>query len=84
MVSHASVASNKPKVELDSHADTWVVGDNCLVVHDHKRPANPKDGHRSAKTDDAAVGHKELQSRQKFILMINQAICINRLENHLL
>ena len=28
MVAHASLASSKPKVELDSYADTWVVGDN--------------------------------------------------------
>ena len=34
MVAHASVASSKPKVELDSHVDTGVVGDNCLVIHD--------------------------------------------------
>ena len=28
MVAHASVACSKPKVELDSHADTCVVSDN--------------------------------------------------------
>ena len=88
-VAHASVASSKPKVELDSHADTCVVGDNCLVIHDHNRPVNvysydPKDGHRSAKTVDAAVGYQDPQSGQKFILMINQAICIVGLHNHLL
>ena len=54
MVAHASVESSKPKVELDSHAGTFEVGANCLVIHDHNRPVNvysydPKDGHRSAK-----------------------------------
>ena len=88
MVAHASVASSKPKVELDSHADTCVVGDNCLVIHDHNRPVNvysydPKDGHRSAKTVDATVGYQDPQSGQKFILMINQAIHIDGLVNHL-
>ena len=29
MVTHASVANSKPKVELDSHADMCVLGDNC-------------------------------------------------------
>ena len=48
--------------ELDSHADMCVVGDNCLVIHDHFRPVNvysydPKDGHKSAKTVDATVGY---------------------------
>ena len=37
-MAHASLVSNKPTVELDQHADTWVVGDSCLVIHDHNRP----------------------------------------------
>ena len=89
MVARASVASSKPKVELDSHADMCVVGDNCLVFHDYNRPVNVhkydlKDGHRSAKTIDAAVGYQDPQSGQKFLLMINQAICIDSLVNCLL
>ena len=59
-MAHASVASSKPNVELDSHADMCVVGDNCLVILDHNRPFNiysydQKDGHRTAKTVDATV-----------------------------
>ena len=42
MVAHASVASIKPKVELDSHVNVYSY--------------DPKDGHRSAKTVHAAVG----------------------------
>ena len=73
---------HKPKVELDSHAVTCVVGNNCLVVHDHNRAVNvysydPKYGHRSAKMVDGAVGYHDPQSGQKFILMINQAILID-------
>ena len=88
MVAHASVASSKPKVELESHVDTCVVGDTCLFIHDHNRPVNvysynPKDGHRSAKTVDATVGYQDPQSHQVLILM-NQAICINGKEYHLL
>ena len=84
---HASVASSKPKVELDSHVNTCVVGENCLAVHDQNRPVDvysydPKDGNRCSKTVDAAVGYQDPQSGQNFILMINQAICINGLDNH--
>ena len=66
-----------------------VVGDNCLVMHDHNRPVNVysynlTDGHRSAKTVDAAVGYQDQQSGQKFPIMISQAICIDGLDNHLL
>ena len=32
MMAHASVASSKPKVELDSLAGTYVVGDKCLFM----------------------------------------------------
>ena len=51
------------KVELDSHADTCVVGDNFLVIHDHNKAVNvysydPKDGHRRAMTFDTTVMHQ--------------------------
>ena len=89
MVAHDSIAISKHTVELDSHADTCVIGENCLVILDHNRPVNvcnfdQKDGHRCAKTVDAAICYQDLQSRQKYILMINQAIHINGLESHLL
>ena len=77
-VAHASVASSKPKVELDSHADTCVVGDNSLVIHNHNKLVNVysvnvysydlKDGHRSSKTVDATVGYQDPQSEDMFIL----------------
>ena len=83
MVTHVPVASSKPKVELDSHADTSVIGDKCLVSHDHYRPVNvyshgPKDGHKGAKTVDGTVGSQDPKSGQRFILVINQAIYLHR------
>ena len=64
MVAHTSVASSKPKVESDSHADTFVVGNNCLVIHSLKRPVNaynydPRDGHKIAKTVNATVDYQD-------------------------
>ena len=66
-----------------------VVGDNCLVIHNHNRPFNvysydPKDGDKSAKTFDATVDYQDPQSGQRFILIVIQAICIDGLFNHLL
>ena len=60
MVAHASFAHSKTKVEFVSHADTCVVGNNYLDIHDNNRPVNihnydPKDGHRSEKTVNATV-----------------------------
>ena len=68
---------------------THVLGDNCLVIHDHNRPVNvysydSKDGHKSAKTVDGTVGYQDPQSGQTFMLVINQAIHIDGLVNHLL
>ena len=40
MVAHASVATSKHKVELDSHVETCAVGDSHLVIYDHNRPVN--------------------------------------------
>ena len=67
MISHASDANSKCKVELVSYADTCVVGENCIVIHDHNwlvhvYSYNPKDGHRSAKTVNAKIGYQDLQS----------------------
>ena len=67
MVAHTSVASSKPKIELDSHADMCVVGDNCLIIYNQNRPVNvysydPKDGHKSAKTVDVIRTHRVVRS----------------------
>ena len=74
MVAHASVASSRHKIELDSHEERCVVGGNCLVTHDYNIPAtvysyDPKDSHRSAKAVNATVDYQNSQSEQKFILM---------------
>ena len=62
-MAHASVVSSKPKEELVSYAETCVIGDICLVIHDHNRPINvysydPKGDYRSAKTIAAAVWYQ--------------------------
>ena len=54
MVAHSSVTSSKPKVELDFHANTCVVGDICLVFH---LQLHPKQWPQSAKTVDAEIGY---------------------------
>ena len=60
-----------------------------LNIHDHNEPViiyryDPKGGHQSANTVDVTLGYQDPQSGWKFILMMNQAICIHVLENHLL
>ena len=67
-------------VELYSHADTCVVGDNFLVIHKYNKSVNvysydPNDGHRKTKLVDAAKS--EVYYNEK-------SIPINGLESHLL
>ena len=37
---HKSIAVVKTKMEMDLHEDTCVVGDHCIIIHDHNRPVN--------------------------------------------
>ena len=84
-----SLAVVKTKMELDSHADTCVVGDHCLVVHDHNIPVNvfeynPKAGSRLACIVNAAVAYAKAETGHVVTLYINQAIEMKDLDHHLL
>ena len=37
---HKSLTVVETTRELDLHADTCVIGDKCLVAHDHNSPVN--------------------------------------------
>ena len=83
--SHAVVQA---KIELDSYADTCVIGDHCLSVHDHNRPVNvfgynTKVGSKCACIVNAAVAYTEPETDQVVILLINQAIEMKGLDHHL-
>ena len=76
---HNSLAVVETKIELDSHADTYVVHDHCLLVHDHNRPLkafgyNPKAGLRHAHKANVIPAYIEPQTGQIVVLLINQAI----------
>ena len=40
LIAHKDIAVFKTKIELDSHAETYVIGNPCLVIYDHNRPVN--------------------------------------------
>ena len=66
----------KAKIELDSHADTSVVSDQCLVIHDHKRLVNVfgpdhKAGLKCACVVNVTALSDEPNMSQVFILLIN-------------
>ena len=86
---HSSIEVVKTKIELDSRADTCVVGDHCLIVHDHNRPVNvyeynSKPGSEHACIVDAALSDAIPETGQVVILSINQVIEMKGHDQHLL
>ena len=74
-----SLAVVEMKIELDSHADTCVTGDHCLVVNNYNRPVKVfghdwKAGSRHAHLVNATIAYTEPGIGQVVILLINHAI----------
>ena len=86
---HNSLTAVKTKIEQDSHVDTHVVGNKCLVQHDHKRPVNvfryyPKAESKHVHIVNATVARTEPETGQVVIHLINQEIKMKGLEHQLL
>ena len=79
------------RTELDSHADTCVVGRSAMVVQDYGRPVDVKGYdssqgvvHKSCKTISAALAYDCPDTGEVLILLVNQAIYIPSLTHNLL
>ncbi|EJK61092.1 hypothetical protein THAOC_18471, partial [Thalassiosira oceanica] len=77
------------RVEVDSHADTCVLGRRCLVIRDWGRPVkvsgwNPKDGSRECKIVSGVVVWDRPSDGATFLLIFHQAIYCPDLEHHLI
>ena len=76
-------------LELDSHADTSVLGSGALVVADFNEPVNvqgydPSLGTKTYRTITGAIGYCDPTSGTNYHLVIHQAIYIPDLDHHLL
>ena len=87
----ASVGHNDKEttLELDSHADTSVLGSGALVVADFNEPVNvqgydPSLGTKTYRTITGAIGYCDPTSGTNYHLVIHQAIYIPDLDHHLL
>ncbi len=81
-----SFTKDNIQVELDSHADTSVVGSNVLVAHDHEcyvdvYSYDSKSRHKNITTVDAALAYDNPQTEDTSVLLINQAISIPSMTN---
>jgi len=78
------------RTELDTHADTCVVGNNCLIVHEYDRWVtvtgyDPTQGSvKDLKVVGAVIAYDCPQTGEVIIIRINQAIHIKSMSNNLL
>ena len=76
-------------MDLYSHANTYVQGNECLKIYYCKHPDNvsvwnPKDGKQICQTISETVAYNHPQSRQLYILIFHQCIHVENLDHHLL
>ena len=77
------------RVELDTHADTFLAGRNCTVMHFTERMCDvmPYSDEYDAMTDipivQAATGYTSPDGQQ-YILVFNEAIYMPKMDNSLL
>ena len=79
------------RTDLDSHADTCVIGQHALIVHDFKRTVNvtgydPLKGTMDpiCRTFSAAIAYDFPMMGEVFIIDVHQAILIYHLHSNLL
>ena len=88
--SQARAEAREVQSELDSHADTCVVGNNALVFQDFDRPVDVIGYDKelgvaeNCRTVGAAVAYDDPGTGQTIILVINQATYMPQLETNLL
>jgi hypothetical protein len=76
-------------LELDSHADTCVLGRDALLILDYNRPVSvvgydESFGSKTYQTMSGVVAYDDPQTRRTLHLIINQAIHIPHLDHHFL
>jgi hypothetical protein len=89
-LSSTKISSNsETTLELDSHADTCVLGCHALILHDNLRPVSvqgydPSLGATTYTTVSGALAYDDPYTGQTYHLVVNQAIHIPHLDHHLL
>jgi hypothetical protein len=76
-------------LELDSHADTCVLGWDALIIQDYNRPVevygcDQNLGSKTYQMVSGVVAYDDPHTGEVFHLIINQAIHIPHLDHHLL
>lgn len=85
----ADLSSTESTLELDSHADTCVLGRGALIIQDYDRPVNvtsydPALGNKTYQTVTGVLGFVHPRTGQLYHLVVHQCIHIPHLTHHLL
>ncbi len=77
-------------LEFDSHANTWVLRRDALIILDYQQPVSGVGyddeslGSKTYQTVSGVVAYDDPQTGRTLHLIINQAIHIPHLDHHLL
>ena len=88
-VNATNSACVETRTEIDSHADTCVVGDNTLLFQDFDRPVNVTGYDKSTgtkkncRTVSAAVAYDSPNGGEVIVLVMHQAIYIPGMDHNL-
>ena len=85
----SSLIGSSGTMEIDNHADTTVLGRECLPFHDYEQPVdvvgyNPKLGSQQCPTISGAVAYDHPVTGQIYILEYHQVVHHKALRNHLM
>ncbi len=88
-VSYTLESNYETTFELDSHADTCVLGHDALIILDYNQPVSivgydKSLGSKTYQTARGVVAYDDPQTERLLHLIINQAIHIPHLDHHLL
>jgi hypothetical protein len=86
------MSSNNPletSLELDSHADTTVLGAGALIIQSYDQPGevvryDTQQGLQTFKTVSSVLAFDHLRDGQVYHLVFHQAIHMPQLDHHLL
>ncbi len=89
IIASTSLHHSESLMELDTHADTTVLGRNCLIIQDFDRSVsvsgwNAAVGTTECRTISGVVAYDHPYTGQTYMLIFHQAIYLGTMDNHLI
>lgn len=89
IIASTSLQIKESTMELDTHADTTVLGKSCLLIQDFDRTVSVSGwdattGAKDCPTVTGVVAYDHPHTGQTYMLIFHQAIYLETMENHLI